>query len=367
MADNVTIPVTGSGDATPIVATDEIGGVEYQRVKIVLGADGSNDGDVSSSNKLPVTLTDTVPVSHSALTELGDAINGSQVDVDLKASDVDLMLGTDFSNVFGASSLVLATQADDLANTSDGIQTTSFLYAFDGTTWDRLRGDSTDGLLVNLGSNNDVTVTGSVTANAGTNLNTSALALESGGNLAGAATSLAIIDDWDESDRAKVNPIAGQAGVQGGSGTVSALTQRVVLATDVALPAGTNAIGKLSANSGVDIGDVDVTSIAAGTNIIGRVGHDITGIGHGVKTVTTAGTDEALAGSTTCKRVVIQAQTDNTSGVAVGATGVDATVATGNGVLLYAGDVFELEIDNLADVYVDSLVNGEGVRYTYFT
>jgi hypothetical protein len=32
-----------------------------------------------------------------------------------------------------------------------------------------------------------------------------------------------------------------------------------------ALPAGTNAIGKLAANSGVDIGDVDVTSIIPGT------------------------------------------------------------------------------------------------------
>lgn len=36
-----------------------------------------------------------------------------------------------------------------------------------------------------------------------------------------------------------------------------------------ALAAGTNAIGKLAANSGVDIGDVDVASIAAGTNTIG--------------------------------------------------------------------------------------------------
>ena len=134
-----------------------------------------------------------------------------------------------------------------------------------------------------------------------------------------------------------------------------------------ALPAGTNAIGKLAANSGVDIGDVDITSIASGTNAIGRVGHDITGMGHGVKTVTTAGTDEALAGSTACKRVVIQSQTDNTSGIAVGASGVDATVATGTGVYLNPGDAFELEIDNLADVFVDSLVNGEGVRYTYFT
>lgn len=40
-----------------------------------------------------------------------------------------------------------------------------------------------------------------------------------------------------------------------------------------ALPAGTAAIGKLAANSGVDIGDVDVTSLpalASGTNLIGR-------------------------------------------------------------------------------------------------
>jgi hypothetical protein len=37
------------------------------------------------------------------------------------------------------------------------------------------------------------------------------------------------------------------------------------------LPAGTNAIGKLAANSGVDIGDVDILSIAAGDNNIGNV------------------------------------------------------------------------------------------------
>jgi hypothetical protein len=40
---------------------------------------------------------------------------------------------------------------------------------------------------------------------------------------------------------------------------------------DAALPAGANAIGKLAANSGVDIGDVDILSIAAGDNNIGNV------------------------------------------------------------------------------------------------
>lgn len=46
----------------------------------------------------------------------------------------------------------------------------------------------------------------------------------------------------------------------------------VSLATLPALVAGAAAIGKLAANSGVDIGDVDVTSISAGTNAIGNVG-----------------------------------------------------------------------------------------------
>ena len=95
-------------------------------------------------------------------------------------------------------------------------------------------------------------------------------------------TALQIMDDWDESDRAKVNVIAGQAGIAGGTGVDGATVPRVSLATDVALPAGTNeigklaagtaAIGKLAANDGVDIGDVDVATIAAGANIIGDVG-----------------------------------------------------------------------------------------------
>lgn len=113
--------------------------------------------------------------------------------------------------------------------------------------------------------------------------------------------------------------------------------------------------------------DKFVGAIAVGTNgaPIGAAG--TTGIGHGVKTVTTAGTDEALASSTACRWVSIQAQTDNTGVIAVGASGVDATVATGTGVALAAGDTFTLEITNLATVYIDATVSGDGVRYTYGT
>ena len=62
-----------------------------------------------------------------------------------------------------------------------------------------------------------------------------------------------------------------------------------------ALPAGTNAIGKLAANSGVDIGDVDILSIAAGDNNIGNVdvlsvipGTGATNLGKAIDTATGA-------------------------------------------------------------------------------
>jgi len=132
--------------------------------------------------------------------------------------------------------------------------------------------------------------------------------------------------------------------------------------------AGTFAVqSTLQANSGVDIGDVDVTSISAGSNIIGKVGHDITGGADGVKVVSTAGTDVVLGGDVACKKIDIQAQTDNTGLIAVGFTGVDATEVTGTGVILYAGDTYSLEMVNLNLIYIDSTVSGEGVRYTYFT
>jgi len=45
-------------------------------------------------------------------------------------------------------------------------------------------------------------------------------------------TALQIIDDWDESDRAKVNLIVGQAGIAAGAGTVGVTVPRVTLAND---------------------------------------------------------------------------------------------------------------------------------------
>ena len=51
MADNVQLNA-GAGGA--IAASDDIGGVQYQRVKLTLGADGTSDGDASLANPIPV-------------------------------------------------------------------------------------------------------------------------------------------------------------------------------------------------------------------------------------------------------------------------------------------------------------------------
>jgi hypothetical protein len=61
-----------------------------------------------------------------------------------------------------------ASLTDDFANpTAPGVG--AFLMLWDGATWDRAPGDDTDGLLVNLGANNDVSISGTVTVDLGVN------------------------------------------------------------------------------------------------------------------------------------------------------------------------------------------------------
>ena len=53
MADNFTVnPATIGGGAS--FASDDIGGIQHQRFKIVIGADGVSNGDVSAANGMPV-------------------------------------------------------------------------------------------------------------------------------------------------------------------------------------------------------------------------------------------------------------------------------------------------------------------------
>lgn len=93
-----------------------------QPVKIVDGTTDANEAAVTASGDLQVTLA------------------GETVDTELPTA---------------------VALADNTANpTAPAVG--AHLLVWDSATWDRAPGDSADGLVVNLGANNDVTITGSV-------------------------------------------------------------------------------------------------------------------------------------------------------------------------------------------------------------
>lgn len=190
-----------------------------------------------------------------------------------------------------------------------------------------------------------------------------------------AVTSLGVIDDWDESDRAKVNLIAGQAGIAGGTGVDGASVPRVSLATDVALPAGTNTIGKATIldDSGNAISstaeggpvrglDASVKSIATTEKAPGNV----------AQTVAAPGTGVAIgAGGTNATWFILTAQKvtgANTGDVYVGTSSVDRM--TNRQIVLAPGESFDHNAaagtnTDLNDWYVDADNAGDGVTCVY--
>jgi hypothetical protein len=84
-------------------------------------------------------------------------------------------------------------------------------------------------------------------------------------------------------------------------------------------------------------------------------------VGNGVTTVTTAGTEVALASSTSIKSVTVKALSTNTGFIYVGSS----SVSSANGFELSSSETVSIDIDNLSKVYIDSSVNGEGVSYIY--
>lgn len=200
MADN--IPITpGSGRD---VATDNIGGVDYQRIKVTWGTNGVA-GDAAAANPLPVQLrspagadlsaglpvtgtfwqatqpvsgtvgiSGTVPVSAAALPLPTGAATEATLGGVLTISDFDTKVGslTETAPATDTASSGLNGRLQRLA------QRISSLIGLLPTALGVGGGLKVDG------SGTALPVSGTVTANAGTNLSTAALALETGGNLA---------------------------------------------------------------------------------------------------------------------------------------------------------------------------------------
>ena len=120
-----------------------------------------------------------------------------------------------------------------------------------------------------------------------------------------------------------------------------------------ALPAGTNAIGKLAANSGVDIGDVDVTS-----SVTSSLDH-----GSNLDIDTTA--EQITTTSFACKfGVTVKADITNTGIIYVGNSDVTAgTTAATDGFPLSAGETLTLEVNNPNLLYAIASANNQKIYW----
>lgn len=108
--------------------------------------------------------------------------------------------------------------------------------------------------------------------------------------------------------------------------------------------------------------------LSTDSDVIGKVGHDTTGLGTLRKAVTTAGTAVAIAASTAAKWALVQCAPANTQGIAVGDANVLAAAGSARGTFLSPGDPPVLiPCTNLNQIYVDSRVNGEAAIVTYGT
>lgn len=91
------------------------------------------------------------------------------------------------------------------------------------------------------------------------------------------------------------------------------------------------------------------------------IGSPSSSIGSGSKDVATPGTQVALATSTACRRVTIQAKIANTGYIYVG----DSSVSSSNGIALSAGNSITLNVNGLDIIYIDADTGGEGITFLY--
>lgn len=269
-----TIRTVIASDQVAIPITDNAGSLTVDGTVAATQSGTWNITNISGTVSLP-TGASTLAEQQTQTAHLA-TIAGDTTSLDTK----DLMLGTDFSAVFGVNTLLTTTQADSRVNTTDTFTVNAWGQYFNGTTWDRMRGDATDGLLVNLGSNNDVSVSNTVTVDGSgvtQPISAASLPLPTGAatetTLDAVKTAVETIDNAISGTEMQVNVVA-------------------------SLPAGTNNIGKVVLTDGTDDATIrDVTGAKAlDVSIVDGSGNQITSFGGGTEYTEDVATANPIVG-----------------------------------------------------------------------
>lgn len=420
MADNVTLD-PGSGGA--VIAADDIGpGVWYQRVKINHGADGSAT-DVSAASPLPViggsnsgvdigdvtvnngvgaaavpiqdggnsiTVDGSVTVSGTVTADLGATDNAVLDDIAAKLGTID----ADTSALAGAISgtevqvdIVSLPAVDTELTTADldtggGTDTRAVVGLVGSASGGGalIPGSATDGLLVNLGTNNDVTVTGTVTANLSATdnavldtidavLDTINAKLVTGtviGDVNLGATDNAVLDAIAASvaaiDTDATTIIGHVDGLEGLLTTIDADTSTLA-AVDFATGADVASLGVTGGGVEATALRVTIASDSTGTLSVDDGGGALTV--DGTVTANLSATDNAVLDDIAAKLATIDADTGTLAvvGSGVEATALRVTIASDStGVLSVDDNGASLTVDNAGLTALNGAIAGTEVQ-----
>lgn len=289
----------------------------------------SNQTDINIGN---ITGTISLPTG-AATSAKQDTGNTSLSNIDTKipsnltvTSTRLLVDGSGVTQPISAASLPLPSGASTSSNQTDGSQKTQIVDGLGtviGSTSNALDSYITNSSIAVTGTFWQATqpVSGTVTANAGTNLNTSALALESGGNLATIAGAVS----------------ASKMNINISSGSIANTSFEATQATATNLKAevvGTGTFAtQLTANP-------LVSSPLVGQAIIAVSGTAVRLNG---------GTSQALTNG-----IIISAPSGNVAPISIGDSSVNNTQdGTGNGYLLAPGASISFAVNNTNVVYIN--------------
>lgn len=282
--------ISGSEMQVDVVAalpagTNNIGDVDVLTVNGVAPAFGTGARG-ATVQRVTIATDDSVPVTNAGITTIAGAVSGTEMQVDVLTMPTVTVTATNLDVQSGGADLATSTQAGAIQTAvqliDDPIQvlgTDTYTEASSkGMTIGAVRRDA-DTTLVNTTNEfgplqMDANGRLKVEAFSGETLPVSLSSTTVTGTVAVTQSGT-----WDEvgindsGNSITVDYATTGSGTATGAlrvelptnGTGVIATVGAVTAITNALPAGTNAIGKLAANTGVDIGDVDVTSIIPGT------------------------------------------------------------------------------------------------------
>lgn len=347
MSDNIrATPSTGTTGA--LFASDEmvdpLGSTDVVHVpltKLVYGV--ANSGTpVSTNNPWPVTvLASTIITANVTNTVVVNVTNT------VTANVTNTVVCNVTNTVVVDSELPAAAALSDNAGNPTAPAVAAHLMVWDSTAWDRLLGSSVDGVLVNLGANNDVTIASTV------NVSGSTVHLGTGTNNIGTVHNSSVT----VSNVVTVNSTGGVYSVSGSTVSVSGST--------VSVSGSSVTLNGVTTDAGLPVRIMGSTTLSVSGSTISVSGSTVSVSG---STVSVSGSSVTLNGVTTDAGLPVRIMGSTTLSVSGSTLSVSgSTVSVSGSTLSVSGSTVSVINGSTFLVQPQAYTSGGADPYSFLT